>query len=201
MKSLLPAAAFAVLVTPAVAQNTYFDFSGFHLSLSASQPTASSANNTDVDVDIDVGQAITAAYLFNVGDFVVGPDLSLRRGGYSLRGSVSDELDWSESSATLSAALGVRVGYPIGQVMPFVSARIGRGTDDYVRTLHFRGGDAQVGDTRYTYFDTLEWGIGAEAVLRESISLLVSYDRATVEYPGGLEIESDALSIGVGFRF
>ena len=69
-----------------------------------------------------------------------------------------------------------------GRVMPFVSARIGRGTDDVDN------------NGRSFDFDTHELGMGAEVVLREGFSLLVSYDRATFEYPSGFEIDSDALS-------
>ena len=202
MKSFLPVVVFTAFVTPAAAQDTDFDFSGFHFSLSASRPITSSGTSGvdfdfdfDFDVDTDGSQAITAAYLFNMGDFVVGPDLTLRRGGYSSRWRISDSefdidnLDFSRSGTTLSAALGVRAGYPVGRVMPFVSARIGRGTDDVDS-----GGSFD--------FDTREWGIGAEVVLRESISLLASYDRATFDFRElDFEIDSDAFSIGIGYRF
>ena len=42
--------------------------------------------------------------------------------------------------------------------------------------------------------------LALEVALTESVSLLVSYDRATFDYRD-LEIDSDAFSIGGGYRF
>ena len=114
----------------------------------------------------------------------MGGDITLRHSDYSytLNG-------FSLSSTTArSTALGLRAGYPIGRVMPFVSARIGQGTYD-----------ANEGSLD---IDTREWGIGAEVALIESVSLLASYDRTTSERRDfDAEADSDAFSIGIGYRF
>ena len=184
MKSLLPAALAALLMTPAYAQDTA-DFSGAYVGLSANwTDTKSSDSASDIDVSSN-GGTLTAGYLFDVGNALLGGEISYRRNSYS---GTDVTTATAISGTATSRAVGLRVGYPIGRTMPYMAARIGRGTDDF--------------DTGSLDFDTREFAIGAEYAVTDNLFTNVSVERVIFEYRDtDLNLRSNVLTLGLNYRF
>ncbi|WP_158598942.1 outer membrane protein [Rhodophyticola porphyridii] len=185
MKSLLSAAMLALLALPANAQDGDVDFSGAYLGLNVNRSSSDSFDSASVVSATSNGLAISAGYLFDAGDFVVGGDLTYRRSNYSgTNVTTATALD----GTITGAAVGLRVGYPMGRIMPYFGARVGRGTDDF--------------GTGSFDFNSREITVGAEFALTESVFTNLSVERIRLDYRGtDLNLRSNVVALGLSYRF
>lgn len=184
MKSLLPAALAALLMTPVYAQDAT-DFSGAYVGLSVNRTDSSSFDSaSDIDASSN-GAALTAGYLFDMGGVLLGGEISYRRNSYS---GTDRTTATAISGTATSTAFGLRLGYPVGRTMPYMAARIGRGTDDF--------------GTGSLDFDTREFAIGAEYALTENVFTHLSFERVIFDYRDtDLNLRNNAVSLGINYRF
>ncbi len=184
MKSFLSAAAIVLLLSPAYAQEPV-DFSGAYVGANLNRTDSSSFSSaSDIDASSD-GFSVTAGYLFDAGAVMIGGDLTYRRNEYS---GTNITTSTAISGTATSTALGVRLGYPMGRTMPFVGARVGRGTDDF--------------GTGSFDFDTRELVIGAEFALTEQVFTHVTFEHAVFDYRGtNLSLRNNGIALGLLYRF
>ncbi|MBO6922945.1 MAG: outer membrane beta-barrel protein [Roseicyclus sp.] len=185
MKSLLPAVIASLLFTPAHAQDRDIDFSGAYLGFSVARASSDSFDSASVVTATSNGLALSAGYLFDVGDFALGGDVIYRRSNYTgTNVTTATALD----GTITGAAVGVRIGYPMGRIMPYFGARVGRGTDDF--------------GTGSLDFDSREITIGADFALTESVFTNIPIERVRFDYRStDLNIETDSIGFGLNYRF
>lgn len=185
MKPILPAALLALTITPAFAQDTTFDFSGAYVGFSLGKQNSDSFNSANVVNTSSNSVGLEAGYLFDLGGVLVGGDLSYRRFNYT---GTNVTTATALNGTITGSAVGVKVGYPIGQIMPYLGARVGRGTDDTgAGTLDF---------------SSQEIAIGAEYALTDTISTSISLEQLTLDYQTvNLNVRSRSVSVGINYRF
>lgn len=182
MKSLLPAALAALFMTPAQAQDTT-DFTGPYVGLSVNRAQPDAFH--PFSFEAANGLAISAGYLFDVGDVLLGGELSYHRNTYV---GTNQLTAFTFDGTVTHQAVGLRVGYPHGRVMPYLSARVGQGTDRF--------------DTGSSDLSTRAVAIGAEYAVTDNLFTQLSLERTIVDYCNSdTYLRSNVIALGGGYRF
>ncbi len=185
MKTTILSAAIALLALPAFAQDPSPDFSGAYVSLNFSRSNSSSSNAVNAATSKSSDPSLTLGYGFDLGGLVVGGELVHRRSNYS--GTIVATGAAFDGTIT-GNSLGVKLGYPVGRAMPFISARVGQGTDK------FATGSMDLRSSELT--------LGAEYALTDRISTIVSYEHITLNYDNSpLTVTSNHIGLGLAYRF
>lgn len=185
MKSLTFAAALSLLCLPAFAQDGSPRFDGAYLSLGVARSISNTSNAVNAATSQSSGSSLIAGYGFDLGGLIVSGELAHRRSTYS--GTIVATGVPFDGTIT-GNSVGVKIGYPIGRVMPFIGARIGQGTDvSAVGSLDLRSS---------------ELTLGAEYALTDTVSTTLSVERTNLNYTNSpLTVTSNSVGLGLTYRF
>lgn len=185
MKSLPYAAALSLLCLPAFAQDTIPRFDGAYLSLGVARSISTSANSVNAATSQSSGPSLIAGYGFDLGNLIVRGELAHRRSAYS--GTIV--ATGAPFSGTITGnSVGVKLGYPMGRMMPFIGARFGQGMDvSAVGSFDLRSSVVS---------------LGAEYALTDTVSTTFTVERTSLNYVNSpLTVTSNSVGFGLAYRF